>query len=584
LSSPPISAIRPASRQAGGRRDDRRRKRLARILPLAAVAFAAFAIGIAAGSRDDQLVGERYVAAWSRADYHAMHALLAPASQRRWPLRRFERDHRRAAATGTLAAVRAAGKVRREGDAAEVVPILARTRAFGTLKAELRLPVETVDGRHVVRWASELVFPGLRKGERLRRQTSLPARGTLQARDGTVLAEGSARGSDLGPLAAEVAGRVGAIPPEDARRYEALGYPDGALVGLTGLEKQFEDRLRGRFGGVLRAGGRVLAHALPQTGSPVRTSIDPDVQRAAVEALAGRLGGAAVIRPATGEVLALAGLATAAPQPPGSTFKVITLAAALDDGVVKPTSAFPVQTATTIEGVELQNANGESCGGTLSNSFAHSCNSVFAPMGVQLGAQRLVRAAERFGFNEVPAVAGALAPTIPAAGEIGDDLAVGSTAIGQGRVLSTPLHLAMVAGAIANRGRLVRPTLEKSGQGRSSAAVSERAARTVARFMRRVVESGTGSAARIAGVSVAGKTGTAELRDTTRPDTQPPPGEESVKPDDKSDTDAWFIAFAPASKPRVAVAVLLVGAGAGGETAAPAARQILLTALKARRS
>ena len=92
-----------------------------------------------------------------------------------------------------------------------------------------------------------------------------------------------------------------------------------------------------------------------------------------------------------------------------------------------------------LEGVELENANGESCGGALEARFAHSCNSVFAPIGAELGAQKLVAEAEKFGFNQQPALAGAEMSTLPPASEIGDDLAVGSTAIGQGQVLATPL-------------------------------------------------------------------------------------------------------------------------------------------------
>ncbi len=123
-------------------------------------------------------------------------------------------------------------------------------------------------------------------------------------------------------------------------------------------------------------------------------------------ALAGRYGGIAAVRPRTGEVLALAGVAFSAPQPPGSVFKIVTLTAALEARTVRRNESFPVQTAATLEGIELENANGESCGGSLINSFAHSCNSVFAPMGAELGADKLVAAAERFGFNEDPGLAG----------------------------------------------------------------------------------------------------------------------------------------------------------------------------------
>ena len=314
----------------------------------------------------------------------------------------------------------------------------------------------------------------------------------------------------------------------------------------------------------------------------MRSAIDPDIQRAAVEALAGRFGGIAVLRPATGEVLGLSGVAFSAPQPPGSTFKIVTLAGALEAKVVKPRAKFPVQTETTLEGVKLQNAHGEACGGSLRQSFADSCNSVFAPLGAKLGAKRLVKTAERFGFNQDPGPVGAARSTIPAAEEIGDDLAVGSTAIGQGKVLATPLELATVAATIGLRGRRVAPTLSRGGQGEETRATSERTARVVAGFMRAVVKSGTGVGAQVPGVVVAGKTGTAELRSTVNED--PAPLEPGATPtpqpeEDKTDTDAWFVAFAPYRHPRVAVAVLLVGQGAGGETAAPAAKTVIEAAL-----
>jgi cell division protein FtsI/penicillin-binding protein 2 len=248
--------------------------------------------------------------------------------------------------------------------------------------------------------------------------------------------------------------------------------------------------------------------------------------------------------------------------------------------VAKPGDQFPVQTSATLEGVEVQNANGEACGGSLRASFADSCNSVFAPLGAKLGAQRLVAAAERFGFNEQPPFKGAARSTIPAAGEVGDDLAVGSTAIGQGRVLATPLEMAEVAATIGEGGRRPRPTLLKGAGGTGGRATSPATARYIARAMRSVVTGGTGVDAAIPGVSVAGKTGTAELRSTVSqdpsPDASPTPQPE---PDDTTDTDAWFTAFAPVRHPQVAVCVLLVGQGAGGATAAPAAKVVLQAAL-----
>jgi peptidoglycan glycosyltransferase len=452
---------------------------------------------------------------------------------------------------------------------------------FGTIAGTVRLPIgEGEDGEPAIAWEPHLVFPGLRPGEELDRDMRMPERATIETRDGRAIAKGDARLSDLDPVVSEIAGRVGPAPPERAEELDARGVPEGAPVGLTGLEREFDARLAGTPGGELLAGRRVLARAQPRRGSDVRTTIDPDIQRASVEALAGRYGGIAAVRPRNGEVLALAGVAFSAPQPPGSVFKIITLTGALEAGVVKRHQDFPVQTAATLEGVELQNASGESCGGTLMESFAHSCNSVFAPLGAKLGARRLVETAERFGFNEEPVLAGAARSTIPAADEIGDDLAVGSTAIGQGKVLTTPLQMALVAATIGEEGRRVHPTLLKGQATKGAQVVRPSVARFVGRSMRAVVTGGTGIGAAIPGVAVAGKTGTAELRSTVSQDPVPDDPAQAPDPADATDTDAWFAAYAPTGHPRIAVGVLFIAQGAGGETAAPAARQVIEAAVK----
>jgi cell division protein FtsI/penicillin-binding protein 2 len=573
----PTRSPAPAKRRARSRR--------ARFAPLAIVAVVAFAAGAVVGLRHEPAgatVARRWAAAWERGDYAAMHALLSDRARHRASLERFVRTYEQAAETVTLSRVRAGKPHRADGESYDL-PVRLQTKIFGRLSGTLRLPlIEEQDGPGVD-WRAQLVFPGLRAGETLRRETTLAARGAILARDGTPLAKGPDRLSDLGPLAAEVAGRVGPAPPERADELARRGVPEGAPVGLNGLEREFDERLAGTPGGTLRAGARVIARAEPQAGVDVRSAIDPDIQRAAVEALAGRFGGIAVLRPATGEVLGLSGVAFSAPQPPGSTFKIVTLAAALEAKVVKPKASFPVQTETTLEGVKLRNAHGEACGGSLKQAFADSCNSVFAPLGAKLGAEKLVSTAERFGFNQDPGPAGAARSTIPAAEEIGDDLAVGSSAIGQGKVLATPLELATVAATIGLRGRRIAPTLSRGAQGAETRATSARTARVVANFMRAVVASGTGIGAAVPGVVVAGKTGTAELRSTVEND--PAPLEPGATPtpqpeEDKTDTDAWFVAFAPFRHPRVAVAVLLVGQGAGGETAAPAAKTVIEAALK----
>jgi penicillin-binding protein A len=574
-----------------GRRPQHRRRRAIadpkRFAAIALTALVALVVGIVVGARhvpSERKAVAAFASAWQRGDYQAMYGLLSDTARGRTSLARLKRTYAQAADVLTLTKV-TPGRARQH-DGVVDVPVVMQTRIFGRLSGTLAVPTGDREvGGAGVDWSSLLVYPGLRKGEKLRRETELPPRAAIEARDGTAIARGPDRLPDprLGQLAADIAGRIGPAPPARAAELKARGVPSGAAVGLTGLEREFDERLTGTPGGTLYAGDRVLARVEPVPGRSVRSTIDPDVQRAAVEALAGRYGGIAAVRPGTGEILALAGIAISAPQPPGSTFKIVTLAGVLEHHVAKRSDSYPVQNAAELEGVEIQNANGESCGGSLEASFAHSCNSVFAPLGAKLGAANLVDTAQAFGFNEDPGIAGAARSTIPAAGEIGDDLAVGSSAIGQGRVLATPLQLALVAAAIGEDGERPQPTLLKGADTRKVRATSKSVARTIGRYMRSVVVDGTGGGAAVPGVKVAGKTGTAELRTTVKQEPPPEQTDPSATPqpqDDASDTDAWFTAFAPLKNPRVAVCVLLVGQGAGGDTAAPAAKIVLQAGLK----
>ncbi len=549
---------------------ERRRRLTHRALPalggLAGVALIAGALaGSSATSASDRTAAD-FADAWERGDLRAMHSLLSDEARRRYPLKSFRARYRRAGDTATQTEITAEDPSGERGGET-VVPVIVKTRVFGRLAGELLVPVteERVD------WEPRLVFPELRRGERLTRRSVPPVRATLLSRNRRVLAKGpaGARSSPLVGIADSIAGSM--EPEETAEEREglyALGFPRDQPVGQSGLEEAFEDRLRGRPGGELRAGRRVLARARPRRSDPVRTSISPRIQEAAVVGLAGRFGGIAALDPNNGEILALAGIAFSAPQPPGSTFKIVTTTAALEEGLVKPTTEFPVESYALIDGVELENANGEFCGGSFRESFAHSCNSVFAPLGVKVGAEKLIETAERFGWNGEATIPGEVPSTLPPASETTTPLEIGSTAIGQFRTLATPLQLASVSQVIAADGVRYPPTLAAGEGGRGIRVTTKRVANTIGSMMVDVVDYGTGTLAAIGGVKVAGKTGTAELEDTRGPEAE-------ATGSDPSNTDAWFTAYAPAAAPKIAVGVMFVRAGAGGSTAAPAAKVVL---------
>jgi hypothetical protein len=558
---------------------ERRRRLIQRGIPLiVAVAIAALGVGMllgGIGESDSQRTAKRFARAWEKRDFRTMHELVDPPTQDRASLEAFRAAYDRAAATATATSFDL-GTPKEDGDKV-VFPVTVKTRIFGTVRQPLTLEIR--DERVV--WDRSLTFPGLRKNQSLNRSTKAPARAPIAARDGKVIVTGpaNARTFPLGDGATSLAGTVG--PPEtDAEREELRerGFPEDTPIGRSGLERATERYVAGTPGGRLSAGSRTLAATEPRQAEPVKTTIDLDIQQAAVDALAGRFGGIAALDAQTGEVRALAGIAFSAPQPPGSTFKIITTVAALEERKVKQSDKFPVETKAVIDGVDLENANGESCGGTFIETFAHSCNSVFAPLGVEVGADKLVEVAERFGFNGSPTLPGEIASTLPAADEIGGPLAVGSTAIGQGKVLATPLEMASVAQTIAADGVRYPPTLVAGDEGAQPVRVTTaRVARVIEKAMVAVTTYGTGTLAKLDGAKVAGKTGTAELEDTTDEER---PSEENTTPG--SDTDAWFTAYTPIKKPKIAVGVLFVRLGAGGDTAAPAARQVLAAGLKAK--
>jgi penicillin-binding protein A len=420
-------------------------------------------------------------------------------------------------------------------------------------------------------------------------------RGVIYAADGTKLAVNRQIGSG------------------ESKRY-VRQYPTGSLFGhavgysfisrgSAGLEKQYNDFLSGNttdlrsFIDALGGGG--------QEGNDVYTTLDPKAQRVALDALGGRPGSIVALDPQTGAVKVMASIpdydanqipnnygqlnsdssspllnrATQARYAPGSTFKVVTAAAALDSGKYTPDSVIDGSDNKIISGVPLHNFNGESPGPiSLTNALTQSVNTVFAQIGVALGKNTMFKYMRRFGFNANPALDYPSAQMTPSGEflkgrlltENSPEVDVGRMAIGQDKLAVTPLQMAEVAAAVGNRGVLMKPRLvdrvvAPDGRVRNTfpatpqaTVMSSGSAGQLAQMMTNVVQSGTGTGAALSGVQVAGKTGTAQV-----------PG---------GLTQAWFIAFAPVDKPRVAVAVTIEKTDqslTGGEVAAPLAKQVI---------
>jgi penicillin-binding protein A len=569
---------------------ERRRRLVTRALPLSVIALVAFVVGAATGApgAPEKEAAQRFVNAWERDEFAAMYRELNPVSQRQIELNDFATAYRDAADVATLRSLEAGSTgdaTSREGSTVIPVQMRAGTVAFGGVEAELAIPYD--EGG--IAWDESLVFPGLRPGEHLESQVELAPRAPILAADGTPLAEGpaEARAHPIGGAAIDVSGEVGMAEEDELEALARQGFAPETPVGISGLEQAFNARLAGKPGGSLLAvdsqsgSTRTIAEAEPKPGAPVKTTIDTDLQETAVAALAGRVGGIAVLDARNGDVRALAGQAFSAPQPPGSTFKMITTTAALQKGLVSLGDEFEITNGANVGGRFIENANGEYCGGTFRQAFAESCNADFAPLGPEIGNDDLVATAERFGFNSPPAL---YAPRIVAQVEpaestiptdIGEDVDLGVSAIGQGEVLATPLEMASVAQTIGNHGVREPTSIVANEKLRPHSqpvrVMSKKTADELTELMIGVITEGTGAAGAIAEAQVAGKTGTAELG--------PKPGEENAEhPEQRK--DAWFAAFAPAENAKLAVGVLLVEAeAAGGEVAAPAASEVLSAGL-----
>jgi penicillin-binding protein A len=399
----------------------------------------------------------------------------------------------------------------------------------------------------------------------------------------------------------------------------AVGY---STIGRsrTGLELSLNDFLTASNANLSTIIDTTLdrLRGIPREGNDVVTTLDLDAQRAAALGLAGNCGAAVALEPSTGRVLALASSpsfdpnlvesdfhsieaitapcrpaaplldrATAGRFVPGSTFKIVTAAAALDTGTFTPESQFDDPGFCTLFGERVFNFSDQGTPAgfgrvTLADAVENSINSVFCNIGKELGAEVVLDYAKRFGFYERPPIElpseEVLISGLYRNGRLYDpesasEVDPGRLAFGQERLVVTPLQMALVAAGVANGGVVMQPRLverivspdgdviQRFNEEEWKTAIEPSTAADLTAMMVRAVESGTGVAAQIPGVSVAGKTGTAETGAAGRNNT-------------------WFIAFAPAEQPEVAVAVALSDqAGTGGETAAPIARSIIEAAL-----
>jgi cell division protein FtsI/penicillin-binding protein 2 len=325
------------------------------------------------------------------------------------------------------------------------------------------------------------------------------------------------------------------------------------------LQAGFQQQLAGRPSGEVRLsqGQQVLKIEATFAGTPgeaVRTTLDPRLLAAAQAALgpAGNPAAMVVIQPSTGAVRAVANRpsngfnrALAGRYPPGSTMKVVTSIALLESGVTADTR-IPCPKDITVNGRTIRNAEAEQLGDiSFRDAFIHSCNTAFIGLAEKLPAQKLVDTARALGFDADPDLGtGAATSRFPDPDGLVDQV---SAAIGQGRVLATPLQMASVAATVA-AGGYRKPYLVEVPVAVPFAPLPPGVAATMQDFMRAVVTDGTGTKAQLPGPPVAGKTGTAEFG-TAVP----------------LHTHAWFIAF----RNDLAVAVIVEDGGFGGDAAAP---------------
>jgi peptidoglycan glycosyltransferase len=422
--------------------------------------------------------------------------------------------------------------------------------------------------------------------------------------------------ADRSEVATSVRSRQKGDPLEFVRKYpegERYGMVTGfysLVYGRTLAEQEFNSFLLGRAPEQFGQNVTDLLTARETPGGTLVLTLDRATQEAAESALGDQQGAVVALDPRTGAVLAmttnprynpndlsshnpeairrnwerlvkddrqpLLNRAAGALYPPGSTFKVVTAAAALENGVTM-TDELPSPTVLDVRqtSADIRNFGGSSCGAdtlTLTEALKISCNTTFAGLGIKLGSQKLADEAEKFGFNKPsPYQLPAATSVIP---EKQDVPATAQSAIGQRDVRASPLQMATVAATIANGGRRMGPFVAQevvSDKGKVvkrfegedfGQVIPERVAGDLKDMMLQVVESGTGQDARIQGLQVAGKTGTAQHARDQAP-------------------HAWFIGFTSSGDRSIAVAVVVERGGnlgseaTGGHVAAPIARQVM---------
>jgi penicillin-binding protein A len=415
--------------------------------------------------------------------------------------------------------------------------------------------------------------------------------------------------------------------PHNQKYAHIAGYVS-FTYGATGVERKYNGVLAGREGALVLSRDKLEQLLQDRTEvSDVTLTLHDTVQRSAIAGLGDRRGAVVALDIRTGAILAMYSYPSFDPgslsgtdqdaviaawkaleadatkptlprawrqlYPPGSTFKTVTTAAALESGNVTPESIFPMlrELQLPLTTRPLRNFAGKECGGTLVASFAASCNTTFAQLGLDLGPEQLGDQARKFGFNRQPPLdvsPGPVASRFPSVDFYDKNTpALAQSAIGQSDVAATPLQMALVAAGIANGGRVPTPFVVSRVQERSGAEVSSPSpgawttavdptiALELRDMMVAAVDDGTGGRAQLDGISVAAKTGTAQ---TTAGET-PAAGS-------RPRAHAWTIGFAPADAPRVAVAVIIenqeeVDATTGGRIAAPVLREVLRTSLVA---